>query len=67
MKQTIVMLAGYFIAWTPYALVCMVAASHKANPFSPKIALVPALIAKTSTIYNPFIYVGLNKQVSGPF
>ena len=62
-RQTAVMVSGYMVAWTPYAVICMIAAVQKANPFSPKVALAPTLIAKTSTIYNSFIYVALNKQV----
>ena len=62
-RQSVVMIAGFVIAWTPYAIVCLVAALSDDNPLSPKAALPPAMFAKSSTIWNPFIYIGMNKQV----
>lgn len=32
---------------------------------SPAMAVLPALIAKSSICYNPLIYVGMNSQVRG--
>ena len=63
LKQTYIMGGAFLLAWTPYALICMITASQPDNPFSPKVALVPSLFAKTSTIYNVLIYLGMNKQV----
>ncbi len=57
-----VMIASFLLAWTPYAIVSLVVTFG--NSVSPSLAIIPALIAKSSTCYNPIIYVGLNTQVN---
>ncbi|CAL9692086.1 unnamed protein product [Knipowitschia caucasica] len=49
---------GFLLAWTPYVAVSFWSMSHariqdNLNPF---ITLLPCLFAKSSTVYNPFIY-----------
>jgi c-opsin len=63
-RQAIVMVIGFLIGWTPYAIVCLYVTIGKVNVFGPKGAMLPAMLAKSSFCYNPFIYVGMNKQVS---
>lgn len=57
------MVTGYVLCWMPYGVVAIL--SSYGQPFSlpPAASLVPALLAKTSTVLNPFIYVLLNDQV----
>ena len=65
---SIVMVTSFLIAWSPYAIVCMlrVAGAGK-GAFSPLVVLMPALFAKSSFVWNPIIYVALNHQVDTIF
>ncbi|KAG8295938.1 parapinopsin-like [Homalodisca vitripennis] len=56
-----VMIVAFFIAWTPYAVLALVIQFGNAS-IHPAVAVVPALVAKSSICYNPIIYVGLNTQ-----
>lgn len=60
-----VMIIAFFIAWTPYAVLALVI-QFGDTEVHPGIAVVPALVAKSSICYNPVIYVGLNTQVNQP-
>nr|QNN94671.1 ciliary opsin [Malacoceros fuliginosus] len=62
MKQSIAIVVCLMVAWTPYAIVCLIVTVLKHNPFSIHVAAVPSLFAKTSNCWNPIIYFGLNKQ-----
>lgn len=55
-KIAIVMVVGFFVAWTPYAVVSFYAAFGFADNVPTLVAAIPALFAKTSTFYNPIIY-----------
>ena len=44
------------MSWSPYATVCIVGQYGDASMITPTVAMVPIIIAKLSTIYNPFIY-----------
>ncbi|XP_054263968.1 pinopsin-like [Macrosteles quadrilineatus] len=56
-----VMIIAFFIAWTPYAVLALII-QFGDTQVHPGIAVVPALVAKSSICYNPIIYVGLNTQ-----
>ncbi|XP_053301608.1 opsin 8, group member a [Pleuronectes platessa] len=49
---------GFLIAWTPYVAVSFWSMFHSTEQshMSPFITLLPCLFAKSSTMYNPFIY-----------
>lgn len=49
---------GFFIAWTPYVAVSFWSMFHpqEQDHMTPFITLLPCLFAKSSTVYNPFIY-----------
>lgn len=57
-----VMIVAFFVAWTPYALLALII-QFGDTEVHPGVAVVPALVAKSSICYNPIIYVGLNTQV----
>ncbi|PSN43243.1 Pinopsin, partial [Blattella germanica] len=59
-----VMIVAFLTAWTPYAVLALIIAFGDPHLVSPGLAVVPALVAKSSICYNPLIYVGLNSQVS---
>uniref|UniRef100_UPI0037E8D233 opsin 8, group member c n=1 Tax=Semicossyphus pulcher TaxID=241346 RepID=UPI0037E8D233 len=53
---------GFVIAWAPYAIVSFLFIFHKGNRYmAPEGFVFPALFAKSSHIYNPFIYFYFNK------
>nr|BAQ54715.1 opsin, pteropsin type [Orthetrum albistylum] len=57
-----VMIVAFLVAWTPYSVLALLVAFGDASLISPGVAVVPALMAKSSICYNPVIYVGLNTQ-----
>ena len=57
------MVVAFLVAWTPYAGFALFAAFGDASSLSPAMSVAPALFAKSSICYNPFIYVMLNTQV----
>lgn len=59
-----VMIVAFIVAWTPYATLALVIQFGDASNITPGLAVMPALVAKSSICYNPVIYVGLNTQVS---
>ncbi|GLH13173.1 Opsin Rh1, partial [Gryllus bimaculatus] len=58
----LVMAAAFLAAWTPYAALALASAAARRPVASPAVAVLPALLAKSSVCYNPVIYVGLNSQ-----
>ncbi len=53
---------GFVIAWAPYAVVSFLFIFHKENRYmAPEGFVFPAIFAKSSHIYNPFIYFYFNK------
>lgn len=57
----------YLICWMPYGVVAMMATFGRPGLISPVASVIPSILAKTSTVINPVIYILMNKQVSaGP-
>uniref|UniRef100_A0A674E118 Opsin 8, group member c n=1 Tax=Salmo trutta TaxID=8032 RepID=A0A674E118_SALTR len=55
-------LLGFVMAWAPYAVVSFLFIFHKDNRYmAPGGFVFPALFAKSSHVYNPFIYFYFNK------
>ena len=63
LRQTYAMVGGFIVAWTPYAIFGMIAISTEVFPFSQKVFLSTSLIAKSSILYNAFIYIFMNTSV----
>nr|AAD25918.1 opsin visual pigment [Phelsuma madagascariensis longintinue] len=61
-RMVILMVMGFLVAWTPYATVACWIFNNKGAEFSVTFMTVPAFFSKSSCIYNPIIYVLLNKQ-----
>jgi len=62
-RMVAVMGGTFTLAWTPYAVLAMVMSFGPKVEIQPAVNAAPAIIAKSSCIYNPIIYVGLNSQV----
>ncbi|XP_013165247.1 PREDICTED: opsin, ultraviolet-sensitive-like isoform X2 [Papilio xuthus] len=53
----IVVIALFFISWTPYAIVALLGIFGKKNLITPTASMIPALFCKTAACINPFIYI----------
>ncbi|XP_049619597.1 melanopsin-A-like [Syngnathus scovelli] len=61
-KIAFVVIVVYVLSWSPYACVTLISWAGHANILSPYSKAVPAIIAKASTIYNPFIYAIIHNR-----
>uniref|UniRef100_A0A182VXB0 G-protein coupled receptors family 1 profile domain-containing protein n=1 Tax=Anopheles minimus TaxID=112268 RepID=A0A182VXB0_9DIPT len=61
------MIVAFMIAWTPYATFALIEQFGPPELIGPGLAVLPALIAKSSICYNPIIYVGMNTQFRASF
>ncbi|XP_077478054.1 opsin 4xa isoform X2 [Stigmatopora argus] len=55
-KIAFVVIIVFVLSWSPYACVTLIAWAGYASVLNPYSKAVPAVIAKASAIYNPFIY-----------
>lgn len=58
-KLSVAVCISFFAAWSPYAVVSMWAAFGHIENIPPLAFAMPAMFAKSSTIYNPIIYLML--------
>lgn len=65
-RMVILMVLGFMLAWTPYAVVAFWIFTNKGADFTATLMAVPAFFSKSSSLYNPIIYVLMNKQVRCP-
>ncbi|XP_028309328.1 opsin 7, group member d [Gouania willdenowi] len=56
-KLSVAVCIGFLGAWSPYAVVAMWAAFGDASRVPPSAFAIAAIFAKTSTIYNPMVYL----------
>ncbi|XP_057701027.1 green-sensitive opsin-like [Corythoichthys intestinalis] len=61
-RMCILMVLGFLVAWTPYATVAAWIFLNKGAAFSASAMAVPAFFSKSSSLFNPIIYVVMNKQ-----
>nr|AKG27054.1 opsin [Dugesia japonica] len=55
-KISIIIVFLYLLSWTPYAIIALMALTGRRDHLNPYTAELPVLFAKTSAMYNPFIY-----------
>nr|XP_045612178.1 parapinopsin-like [Procambarus clarkii] len=60
--MVLVMVVTFLAAWTPYSVITLIMAFGNPLLVTPGAAVAPAICAKSSCLYNPIIYVGLNTQ-----
>nr|BAX02588.1 opsin-3 [Trichiurus lepturus] len=58
----LLMISCFLVCWTPYAVVSMIEAFSRKSMVSPTMAIIPSLFAKSSTAYNPLIYVFMSRK-----
>nr|XP_046258447.1 opsin-3 [Scatophagus argus] len=56
------MISCFLLCWTPYAVVSMMEAFGRKSVISPTVAIIPSFFAKSSTAYNPLIYVFMSRK-----
>ncbi|XP_048843944.1 vertebrate ancient opsin-like [Brienomyrus brachyistius] len=61
-RRVIVTIAAFMVGWTPYAAFSIVVTACPSIHLDPCLAAVPAFFSKTATVYNPIIYVFMNRQ-----
>ncbi|XP_063080315.1 visual pigment-like receptor peropsin [Engraulis encrasicolus] len=61
-KMSVVMIAMFLVAWSPYSIVCLWASFSDPSTIPAPMAIIAPLFAKSSTFYNPCIYVIANKK-----
>ncbi|NXV59419.1 OPSR protein, partial [Molothrus ater] len=61
-RMVVVMILAYCFCWGPYTIFACFAAANPGYAFHPLTAALPAFFAKSATIYNPIIYVFMNRQ-----
>uniref|UniRef100_A0A4W4EH94 Vertebrate ancient long opsin b n=1 Tax=Electrophorus electricus TaxID=8005 RepID=A0A4W4EH94_ELEEL len=62
-RMVIVMIIAYMVGWTPYAAFSITVTACPTIHIDPCLAAAPAFFSKTAAVYNPIIYVFMNKQV----
>uniref|UniRef100_A0A8C4RJR2 Teleost multiple tissue opsin 2a n=1 Tax=Erpetoichthys calabaricus TaxID=27687 RepID=A0A8C4RJR2_ERPCA len=60
--MVITTVACYLICWTPYGVMALLATFGRPGIISPVASVVPSILAKSSTVINPVIYIMMNKQ-----
>ncbi|CAL8284934.1 unnamed protein product [Lota lota] len=61
-KMSVVMIIMFLVAWSPYSIVCLWASFSDPKNIPAAMAIIAPLFAKSSTFYNPCIYVVANKK-----
>ncbi|XP_076814525.1 pinopsin-like [Clavelina lepadiformis] len=61
-KMVILMVVAFLLAWSPYAGFAMYNVFNPDSQMDFALGSIPAYFAKSAFIYNPLIYVGLNRQ-----
>lgn len=56
-KLSVAVCIGFLLAWTPYAVIAMFAAFGDAGNVPPIAFALAAMFAKSSTLYNPMVYL----------
>ncbi|XP_043573946.1 pinopsin-like [Chiloscyllium plagiosum] len=64
-RMVVVMVMAFLICWLPYTTFALVVAVDKDIVIYPTLASMPSYFSKTATVYNPIIYVFMNKQSLG--
>ncbi|XP_056446522.1 visual pigment-like receptor peropsin [Gadus chalcogrammus] len=61
-RMSVVMIVMFLVAWSPYSIVCLWASFSDPKSIPAAMAIIAPLFAKSSTFYNPCIYVVANKK-----
>ncbi|KAG7319948.1 hypothetical protein KOW79_017091 [Hemibagrus wyckioides] len=65
--MVITMVVCYLLCWLPYGIMALVATFGAPGLVTAEASIVPSILAKTSTVINPIIYIFMNKQFNRCF
>ncbi|CAH1792180.1 unnamed protein product [Owenia fusiformis] len=57
-----IMMGAFILSWSPYAIVSLWAAIGDSTSIPPLATVLPAVLAKSAIVWNPIIYVVMNKK-----
>ncbi|KAJ0059627.1 hypothetical protein NL108_006328, partial [Boleophthalmus pectinirostris] len=60
--MVVTMVVCYLICWLPYGVAALLSTFGPCDLLTPEASITPSLLAKFSTVVNPFIYIFMNKQ-----
>ncbi|XP_054254678.1 opsin-3 [Indicator indicator] len=61
-KMCFLMISMFLICWMPYAVVSFLVTYGYSNLVTPTVAVIPSFFAKSSTAYNPVIYIFMSRK-----
>lgn len=61
--MVVLMVLAFLLTWLPYASMALAVVMDSTLYIDPITATIPAYLAKSSTVYNPVIYILMNRQV----
>ncbi|TNM87007.1 hypothetical protein fugu_007237 [Takifugu bimaculatus] len=64
-RMVVVMVLAFLLTWLPYAAMALAVVMDSTLYINPIIATIPVYLAKSSTVYNPIIYIFMNRQFRG--
>ncbi|MGH0139460.1 UNVERIFIED_CONTAM: hypothetical protein FKN15_032140 [Acipenser sinensis] len=59
--MAVMVTAGFLCCWAPYAVISFWSIYNSSDNIPPEISVLPCLLAKSSTVYNPLIYYAFSK------
>ncbi|XP_022049608.2 teleost multiple tissue opsin b [Acanthochromis polyacanthus] len=60
--MVVTMVLCYLVCWLPYGVAALLSTFGPRDLLTPEASITPSLLAKFSTVINPFIYIFMNKQ-----
>lgn len=63
-RMVVAMVLAFLLTWLPYAAMAIAVIIDSSLYIDPFIATIPVYLAKSSNIYNPIIYILMNRQVT---
>ncbi|CAF0783744.1 unnamed protein product [Rotaria sp. Silwood1] len=62
-KTVFFIIVSFTIAWTPYAIVAFISSFFSPDLIPPLGGTLPAIFAKSSIYFNPFVYIASNSYI----
>nr|ALG92545.1 parapinopsin-2 [Danio rerio]BAV78538.1 visible light sensitive parapinopsin [Danio rerio] len=60
--MVVMMVLAFLVSWLPYAALALTVVSKPEVQLAVLVKVLPIYMAKSSTVYNPLIYIYMNKQ-----
>ncbi|NXX45173.1 OPN3 protein, partial [Tricholaema leucomelas] len=61
-KMCFLMISMFLICWMPYAVISLLITYGYSNLVTPTVAIIPSFFAKSSSAYNPVIYIFMSRN-----